>query len=316
MNPSLKSKIVITGVFMLILGYASSVDATSRSSDSAYRTETFTVQPGGVLNVNTSGGSIEVVGGNQNRVVVKMYVRRNGRILTPRDTDLSNFTISIEQRGNEITASAQFNRQRTNILTGGGNNESISFVVEVPQNFNTNLNTSGGSLKLENLVGQSKGRTSGGSITLSRFTGESELGTSGGSINISNSEGSIRARTSGGSVRATNTKGNLELSTSGGSMVLENLAGTVKASTSGGSIRANLLEVNGEVSLSTSGGSITASLPQNLGLDVDIRGTRVHMPLQNFSGNSQPDRIQGTMNGGGYPISMRTSGGSIRISFD
>jgi len=284
---------------------------TSQSDSDVYSTHRFNVTPGESLEVATSGGSITVSGTDGNEAIIKMFVRRNNRYLQASDTDLRNFEIKIEKSGNKVIATAKRNQSSTNILRP--NNESISFEVLIPRNFQINVNTSGGSIRLDNLEGALSGRTSGGSIRLNNLSGLVDVRTSGGSITIDASSGQISARTSGGSVSASNSSGVLDLSTSGGSIRLDNLSGEVSASTSGGSIRANIDSLSGDVSLRTSGGNITASLPGGLGLNLNLRGNSVRIPLENFSGESKRNEIVGTMNGGGHNVTMRTSGGGVTV---
>lgn len=286
---------------------------TSNNDDNVYSTHRFNVVSGERLDVSTSGGSITVTGSDNNEAVIKMFVRRNNRYLQASDTDLRNFEIKIEKSGNTVVASAKRLQSNTNILRP--NNESISFEVSVPRNFQINVNTSGGSIRLTDLEGELSGRTSGGSIRLSKLVGDIDVRTSGGSITIEESSGKISARTSGGSVSASNSEGVLDLSTSGGSVRLENLAGEVSASTSGGSIRANIASLTGDLSLRTSGGSISATLPRGLGLNLDLRGNSVRIPLENFSGETKRNQIVGNMNGGGHNITMRTSGGGVTVNW-
>lgn len=280
----------------------------------AYSVHRFAAFKGENLEVHTSGGSISVKGADVDEVEVRMYVRRNGRILKPSDTDLSNFEIEITKRGNTVIASARREQVRNTILSR--NNESISFEVLIPDRFNINVNTSGGSIKLDEITGNLVGRTSGGSISLNNLGGTVDVRTSGGSISIAESGGSISARTSGGSITVKTTAGDMELRTSGGSINLDDITGKIDASTSGGSIRAKVLKLDGDLSLRTSGGTVTASIPAGIGLDLDLSGNSVNVPLQNFTGETRRNRVSGSMNGGGHKVTMRTSGGSVNLNWN
>lgn len=142
-----------------------------------------------------------------------------------------------------------------------------------------------------------------------------KINTSGGHIEILNSNGNAEARTSGGHIDAENTQGDLNLRTSGGHISLKDVQGAVSGRTSGGSITANLLEVTGRLDLRTSGGSIKVKVPSETGYDLNLKGNRVNVRLQNFTGDSERGRIIGEMNGGGHSIQARTSGGSVNVEF-
>lgn len=285
-----------------------------QDSSNAYSIHRFAAISNENLEVRTSGGSIKVKGADVDEAEIRMYVRRGGRYLMPDDTDLSNFEIEITKTGNTIIAHAERKNIRQTILSR--NNESISFEVLVPNNFNIDVRTSGGSISLDELNGSLQARTSGGSLSLNNLGGTIDARTSGGSISLNESGGDINVRTSGGSISAKNTAGKVEMSTSGGSITLDNLSGEVDASTSGGSIRANMLKVEGPISLRTSGGTIRATLPEGLGYNLELKGNSVNIPLQNFTGETKRSSVSGSMNGGGYAVSMRTSGGSVNVEWN
>jgi hypothetical protein len=277
----------------------------------------FTVDGPGNLEVRTSGGSITVKGGNTNEARVEMYVRVRGNTITPDHRDakdiMDDYDITIEKSGNTIYAKAE----RTNSVSGwfGNNHASISFVVYTPQEMSCRLSTSGGSIELAGVRGGQKLETSGGSVRIADVRGQTEARTSGGSIKIEGYAGRLDAHTSGGSIDLTNSQGELQVNTSGGSIDITNVSGSVEASTSGGGIRADVTKLEKYLKLRTSGGSISAVVPQGLGLDLDLRGSRVNSRLVNFNGEAEKDRIRGSMNGGGIPVVMHTSGGSINLEY-
>lgn len=227
----------------------------------------------------------------------------------------------------------------------------ISFKVFAPKNVNTNLATSGGSISLANLTGNEDFSTSGGSIHVDNVGGKIKGRTSGGSIDVANSKDDISLSTSGGSIHAENSTGNLRLSTSGGSLDLTDLKGNIQANTSGGSINGNNIE--GELSTSTSGGSVHLSdlacsveastsvgtidvsvkslgkyiklsnsggnialaIPGNKGVDLRLSGDRVSTPsLSNFNGRMDKNEVEGKMNGGGVPVTVRAGSGRVSLA--
>lgn len=296
---------------LLLLLFITAASATAM--DDPYRVETFPVQSGGTLTVRTSGGSISVAGTTRNEARVEMIVRKNGRILSPSDTDLSNYTITIRKEGNDIIAMAERKSSVGNIWSGY-NNESISFVVRVPAAYSTKLGTSGGSIRVSNLVGSHSVNTSGGSLTFENLSGEIQGRTSGGSIDAEGIRGDFDVATSGGSIRVSDAEGAMSLRTSGGSIRIQNAKGSVDGSTSGGSINATFSEVTGPIDLGTSGGSVTVTLPRDLNFDLDARGSRVTANDFSFNGRTERNRMTGTVNGGGVPVRLRTSAGTVRIT--
>lgn len=294
--------------------------------------KTFTVETPGSLDVKTSGGGISVQGTAGNNVEVLAFVRKNGRLLDSNDPIIQNlnegFEIIIEKHGNTIVATA--NKLQRSMPW---KQISVSFHVTLPYNMACNIKTSGGSIKisdvngiqtahtsgggikLNNINGNTKAYTSGGSIKVDRIKGHLDIHTSGGGISIRDSEGKINASTSGGSIHLENIYGSVESHTSGGGIHISGTANSVRATTSGGSIHADITGLSQELFLETSGGSIHAKIPRDLGLEVDLKGNRVDTSLNNFSGTMKKDRVSGTMNGGGIPLHIHTSGGNVSVDF-
>lgn len=300
------SVLLLSGMLSFTVG-----DAAAQSREGAYRVEEFPVTGMVSLEVQTSGGSISVVGANEDKVTVEMYVRKRGDYIAPGEADLDDFDIDISQDGNKVWAVAERNSSGIN----WGDNYSISFVVYTPRQTRSRLHTSGGSVSARNLEGSQELRTSGGSVNAEGINGQMVLKTSGGSISITDSQGDTEAYTSGGSININALSGDLNAKTSGGTISLNDMEGSVEAKTSGGSINADILAAGEVIDLRTSGGSINIMVPGQNGYDLDLKGTRVDADLENFSGKSEKDEIKGTINGGGVTLKARTSGGTIRLRY-
>ena len=285
-----------------------------QQDDEPYRIEKFDLQGPGDLDVETSGGHITVKGTSSNTVRVEMYVRKDGRNLLPEDTDLDEWEIDISQSGNSVKAHAE-RSGGNNWNLWGNNSTSISFVVYTPREMSTELSTSGGHIETRDLNGNQDIATSGGHLTLADIEGTIKARTSGGHINLQNIKGDVEARTSGGHIDVENTEGQLNVRTSGGHISLAEVNGSVEAKTSGGNIKADLRSINQLVELRTSGGNVNIRVPDNIGLDLKLRGSYVNTDLQNFSGNVERDEVEGKLNGGGPLLSARTSGGMVSLSF-
>ncbi|PWN07683.1 DUF4097 family beta strand repeat-containing protein [Rhodohalobacter mucosus] len=288
-------------------------DLLARQSGDPFRAETFQTSSTPDVQVSTSGGSVIFHGQSSDEVRVYMYARRNGSYLLPSDTDLENFDIIIEQRGNGIVAEARRRGNGPFSFFNRNNNISISFEVYLPEGSAADGRTSGGSVSAENLSNALNLRTSGGSVNASNISGNAELRTSGGSINLENINGTLSAGTSGGSIRASNLTGMAELSTSGGSIRLDGIAARISARTSGGSIRAEFIDFSDDIELRTSGGNINIDLPQRNNYDLELRGSRVDMQLRNFTGEVERNYIKGVIGEGGPLLNARTSGGSVTV---
>jgi hypothetical protein len=321
--------------------------------DKPYVTKNFNNASLKELQVETSGGSISVLGGQANGFKVEMYVRGNGwngnKDLTKEEIEdrLEDYDIMIGTEGDKVVATA---KRKNNREWNEKRGISIAFKVTAPRNVATNLKTSGGSIKIASLTGSQNFATSGGSLKIDDLDGEINGRTSGGSIDVAHCSKNINLHTSGGSIKAEELKGKIELKTSGGSIQLNRLSGDVLAHTSGGSIRGEgldgsldagtsggsvrLADVSGSVrantsagsielelkslgkyvDLSTSAGSVRVTMPLDKGVDLNLKGNRVSIPLKNFDGSAEKDRVQGKMNGGGIPVTLSASAGSVYVN--
>lgn len=280
-----------------------------------YRTKEFTLNGSGNLKVETSGSSVAVTGANGNQVIVDMFVKYDGREIEMEneevERELENYNLDISQSGNTIAVTI---KKKNN--TSRNNKLNLSFKIQVPEETSSDIQSSGGSISLDGLNGEQEISTSGGSIQVVNSSGSVLSESSGGSFKAENFEGNIEVESSGGSIKISRLTGDLNVNTSGGSVNLEEISGSITANTSGGSIRAELSNLEKSESLMTSGGSITAIVPEGLGLDLNLSGGRVNSNISNFNGEVKKDKVVGKINGGGIPVTMQSSGGSINLEFN
>ena len=85
--------------------------------------------------------------------------------------------------------------------------------------------------------------------------------------------------------------------------------------TSDGNIKGSVAKLQKRLSLRTGDGNITVTIPDKLGLNLDLRGTSIQTSLKNFSGTSKKELIQGKLNGGGIPVELRVSDGNVILNY-
>lgn len=297
-------------------------------------TREFDVKYDGTLTINTDRGSIDVKTSKKKVVVVEITRRVMGDFLTDAEEILANWVVDFDHSGADVTITAE-SKSDWDWFGWKSHPLRVHFEVQVPEQYNLDLKTSGGSIEiaelegdvicktsggrlvLDQIKGDVNGHTSGGSITLDGSDGMVELRTSGGGIRIGKVAGTVDARTSGGSVEVEEAGGDVRVSTSGGSIHIDEVKGSISASTSGGSVSATITEQPGnDCSLTTSGGGIKVYLAEGIRVDVDAKtsggGVRCDMPItvQGLLGKNQ---VKGSINGGGPELYLRTSGGPIKI---
>lgn len=305
------------------------------------------------VQAETSGGHITVTGGTEAKIVVYIR-SNNGRKLSLTKEEIQrrldeDYEFSITVADHKLIAIAK-PKDRSGRYNWK-NALSVSFEIFVPKNVSTDLVTSGGHINLSHLSGTQDFRTSGGHLRVDDLSGKIKGITSGGHIEISNSKDDITLTTSGGHVEATNCQGKMKLTTSGGHLKLEELSGNIDATTSGGHVRGNnisgdlsagtsggnvtlndlsctltastsggnmevtMKELGSFVKLTNSGGNVSLQLPGNKGIDLKLTGDKVKVStLANFSGDIEDDHIEGKLNGGGIPVTVRGSSGRVTLT--
>jgi DUF4097 and DUF4098 domain-containing protein YvlB len=297
--------------------------------------KTFDLNQSGILNARSSGGGIIVKSHDRKKVVVDVFIRKNGKLLSPSDpavTDvLELYNLEIEKNGTVITANVQ-----RKVRINPWNNTGISLTITVPRQMSCNVSSSGGGLRisgvegthsfsssgggihLDDITGTTQAGSSGGGVTATNQNGDIHLSSSGGGVTLDGAHGSVYAHSSGGGVHLNNIHGDVDAGSSGGGVSVTGEAASVKAKSSGGPVRVNIGNLSRELYLESSGGGIDATIQngESLGLDLDLSSDKVNIELHNFSGRVEKSRVRGTLNGGGIPIYMHSSGGNVNVRFE
>lgn len=280
--------------------------------------KSFSVEPGGTLNIDTHRGSIEVVAKTSDTVDVEIIREVKTSSEEEAQKVLDKFPITFDQRGSDVYITAKSeDRGLSEIWNNLFKKLRVKYIISVPTRYNVDLGTAGGSISVEGLEGRVETRTSGGSLHFENINGNIQGKTSGGSIKIGEVQGSVDANTSGGSITIERAQGDVDVHTSGGGITVHEVMGTIKADTSGGSIRAYISQQpRADCSLSTSGGSITVTMAADTSVDVYAKtsggSVSTDFPVT-LRGEIKRDRLEAKINDGGPRLTLKTSGGSIHI---
>ena len=209
----------------------------------------------------------------------------------------------------------------------------VSCEVYVPSKTSCDLKSSDGDIRLSGLNGSQKCRTSDGDIYGSGIEGAVDAVTSDGNVelhgikgavSLESSDGDLLAedvegdatfQTSDGDINMARVSGMVESATSDGDIMFRECAGSFRGVTSDGDIRGDLVKIQGLLSASTSDGDIDVKIPEGSGIDLKMRGEDLYLPRVELSGQVDEHYIRGAINGGGVPVDLITSDGSVRLSF-
>ncbi|HEX7192731.1 MAG TPA: DUF4097 family beta strand repeat-containing protein [Thermoanaerobaculia bacterium] len=128
---------------------------------------------------------------------------------------------------------------------------------------------------------------------------------------------SLDLETTNGAIEVNGVAGMLKVETTNGHIRLDRCAGNVDASTTNGRVTAELLSVNRDRTnrLSTTNGRIVLTVPPSLAAEIDASTTNgsIDSDLAVATHSVGRHSLQGTINGGGAPLRLRTTNGSIEI---
>ncbi len=288
--------------------------------------KTFAVAPGGTITLEADLGDIQVQSGGTGGVTVDVERTAN---------TLSQKKLSFDQSQNDVHVKAKFDRLMNFNFFNWHNELNLRFVIIVPSHYNLQLSTAGGDVKIGALEGTVQCRTSGGDITIANISGpvnahtsggdiiltgasgKVDLKSSGGDIQIGNAASAVDANTSGGSITVRHAGAALVAHTSGGGIQIDEALGTVDAHTSGGTIKARFAQQpRADSELTTSGGDVIVSLANNVAVEVDAHtsGGEVVSDLPvTVMGKQTESSLRGKINGGGPKLTLRSSGGEVRL---
>ena len=296
----------------------------------------YDVKSGGNLTVLSELGAIEIQTAEQDKVSIVITKASKSKSVGAVEKMLADFELGFAHEGSDVHIRGTFKHDREHWWKQF-ELAKIHFLITVPQQYNVDLNTassdisvanltgdvrvrsSGGSLCFQSITGTVCGHTSGGSVEAVDITGDVQVRTSGGSLRLGAIQGFVSGRTSGGSIKAVDCNGGTDVRTSGGRIWLGGIGRNVTARTSGGSIQAAMTaQPQSECSLRTSGGAINCTLIPDVAVDLEAKasGGRVSTDFtveSTIQGEVPKNRLEGSINGGGPLLKLRTSGGNIHL---
>ena len=297
----------------VLLAFACIAQAEQRSFD---------VSPGGRFVLDADWGQVEVR--TSEEAVIEVAVERAEKLSLEFDHGEAAVTVRSRTRDGGLFGWFKDNRGPAPVfrvtvptltdldLTNVGGNVQVDHIEG-----SVAISTVGGKIVLGEIAGDVESRTTGGSINVSSASGHVQATVTGGSIRIGRAAGGVEAKTTGGSIRIDESGGPVVARATGGSLQLGRVNGSIDARTTGGSIDAALVGQPGvESDLRTTGGGIDLAIAEGVSLDLDARATGGHVSVDIPVTNQELDgksKLAASVNGGGPGLTLKTTGGSIRV---
>jgi hypothetical protein len=227
--------------------------------------------------------------------------------------------------------------QDVNVETGGGNVDLNAIGGDA------HIETGGGNVQLGSIKGTVNASTGGGNMQLVSSDKDAVIETGGGSIHVEDCGGTLKVTTGGGDIDLGTVNAGAQVETGGGSIHLAGAKGFVQVESGSGHIEldgvpsANVETGAGAIvakfissadqqhnsKLETSAGDVIVYLAPSMHITVDaaieianghtIQSDFPELHISNEGGVWGAKRAEGTLNGGGPMLKIRTTSGDIVI---
>jgi len=273
-------------------------------------TKSFTVSGRAIVRVDTNDGSVRVTSGDNKEV--QFHVEYQGYELN------RNLRVDTRQDGDRVELVARVTGHWG--FSWGGHNRNLHIEVRMPKSADLQVSTGDGAVEASSVDGNVTISTGDGSLKATELTGNIDLHTGDGSINVNRLKGEIKMRTGDGSIEAHGLDGKVTADSGDGHIKLEGRFDGLNIRTGDGSVEArvgNGSRMNTAWNIHTGDGSVDMTLPGDLQANIDASTGDGHISLGmpvTVEGSFSNSQIHGKMNGGGQPLVIHTSDGSIRLS--
>jgi DUF4097 and DUF4098 domain-containing protein YvlB len=246
-----------------------------------------------------------------------------------------DFDVRFEEHAGEVKLTVVRRGEWPHWLSWTGIRGGVQFAISVPHATTVSVRTSGGRITATELDGGADLASSGGGIRVQQVVGQVRARTSGGAVEVRDVRGSVHLQSSGGNLSGANIAGAVEGDTSGGDIDLDRITGDIRVEAAGGGIhiraaagKVNATTAGGPVDvafaagnalggkLSSAGGGVKVWLDPSVHLDLEASaaGGSVSCDLPiSVQGRHSRSKIAGVLNGGGEKLSIHSSGGGVRV---
>jgi hypothetical protein len=270
--------------------------------------ERFTVKEGATLRVDVSHAEFQIVTGSGNEASVEVTLDSN-RMGRARER-FEEMNWSVEQRDGDIIILADDPRGWSNF------NMDIDVKVHIPARFNIDMETSHGDIWVGDLEGELSMLTSHGDVELGNIHSSRMW--------VKSSHGDIAGKALRASVIELETShADLEFEsieseefnarTSHADIDIDRLRGAATLRTSHGDVDVELIDELG-ADIETQHGDVSVRVTKDARFDLDLQGAEVEVSSAlRVNGRVSEDRVDGSINGGGQVLRVRTTHGEVVV---
>ena len=294
---------LITSMLVLSAGAADKTAYRHVSSDIDIKDtikKTFKVSPGGTLTLDLDRGNIEILTGASDEVKIEV-VRIVGVESREQAKELLEaHQLEFEEDGEDVSLQSRFDEDAWNWKRWRDKDRfRMSVTVLIPHEYDVEVNSGAGNIKIESLEGLVDVRTGAGNVDIGHIRGSVDVSTGSGNISLSSVEGGVDIRAGAGNIS------------------IGDVRGEVDAHTGAGNISARITRQPGNDSnLMTGAGNVTAYLANDISVNVDavakVGSCSTDFPLK-VKGKWMSKSFAGDINGGGPDLVLRSGVGNVTL---
>jgi DUF4097 and DUF4098 domain-containing protein YvlB len=137
-----------------------------------------------------------------------------------------------------------------------------------------------------------------------------------GRVSLAGTRGMATLLSTNGSLQLADVEGEMRLETVSGRITIHQAAGPLHAVCTNGGIEADMTRLSGPLTLDTTNGSLRLRLPRDARADLEAGTTNgsVVSDLPVAMTTDSRRHLRGTVNGGGVPLKLSTTNGSVHIA--
>ena len=264
---------------------------------------------GGNLYLENANGSVQVSGWDRNTIDI------SGTKYAPDDAGLSQIQVKASVHGSNATIETITPQHSWHGSYG------VSYVIHVPRKIVLeHLQTTNGSVSVEDVQGGGKVISTNGHIALHSATGDYTVQTTNGPIDLDECSGAFRAQSTNGSIKGDLAAGSISAGTTNGPVNFRiekpQDGQNIRATSTNGSVTLAMAEFHDNtIHADTTNGSITLRMPEKINAEIDAHtnsSVKCDLPVT-VTGEVSKHHLAGKIGQGGPLISAQTSNGSIHL---
>ena len=258
--------------------------------------KTYSVSGSASLAIETGDSSLDIQSCGDCKVI---------RVQVHSERDLNEYRLDEHQDGDHVSFSLK-EKPSIGFHVVWRSNRTTKVTVETPAHLDLDAKTADGNFSARELTGNLQVRSGDGSVALDDVHGALRLTSSDGNVVICGATGTLEARGSDGHMQVDGQFSAVQMHTSDGNLDLTLAPGS---------------QLNAASRIESSDGHVVVHVPSTLAADLNVTTsdgrldcslplTMDHYDSRESSGHS----VHGRLNGGGTPLTIRTSDGNVSIA--